>query len=62
MSARPGVSPVKKLIRRLVGWEVAPLRDQLTDLQRATTEAVGRLDAELRESGLPTDQPRDDEP
>ncbi|MCU1353730.1 MAG: hypothetical protein JWM05_2939, partial [Acidimicrobiales bacterium] len=49
VSARPGVSSMKKLIRRLVGWEIDPLREQLTALQRATTEAIGRAEAEPRD-------------
>jgi len=40
VSARPGVSTVKKLIRRLIAWELDPLRDQLGRLQIATLEAV----------------------
>jgi len=40
VSARPGVSAVKKLIRRVVAWEIDPLAEQLNRLQRATTEAV----------------------
>ncbi|MCU1453323.1 MAG: hypothetical protein JWN46_1469, partial [Acidimicrobiales bacterium] len=52
VSARPGVGPVKKLIRRLIGWEIDPLREQVTALQRATTEAVGRVEAE-RHDGSP---------
>ncbi len=44
-SARPGVAPVKRAIGRLIGWQVDPLADRLDDLQRATTEAVARLEA-----------------
>jgi glycosyltransferase involved in cell wall biosynthesis len=40
VSARPGVSLVKKLARRLMAWEVDPIHDQLNALQRATTEAI----------------------
>ncbi len=43
-SARPGVAPVKRLIERLIGWQVDPLADRLEDLQRATVEAVAQLD------------------
>ncbi len=43
-SARPGVAPVKRLIDRLIGWQVDPLADRLEDLQRATVEAVAHLD------------------
>ncbi len=44
-SARPGVAPVKRAIGRLIGWQVDPLADRLDELQRATTEAVARLEA-----------------
>ena len=40
VSARPGVSVLKRLVRRVVAWEVDPLADQLNALQRATTEAI----------------------
>jgi glycosyltransferase involved in cell wall biosynthesis len=40
VSARPGVSVVKKAIRRLIAWEIDPLRDQLNRLQRAAVDAV----------------------
>jgi glycosyltransferase involved in cell wall biosynthesis len=40
VSARPGVSLLKRLVRRIVAWEVDPLADQLNALQRATTEAI----------------------
>ena len=40
VSARPGVSLAKKVIRRLVAWEIDPLRDQLNRLQRAAVDAV----------------------
>jgi hypothetical protein len=46
VSARPGVSPAKKLIRRVIGWEIEPLRDHERRLQRAVTEAVSRLAAD----------------
>ncbi len=49
VSARPGVSTVKKLIRRLIAWEVDPLREQLADLQRATTQAAENADLRLDE-------------
>ncbi|MEL6984460.1 MAG: hypothetical protein AAFO29_18685, partial [Actinomycetota bacterium] len=45
ISARPGVAPVKRTIGRLIGWRTDPLADRLDDLQRATTEAVARLEA-----------------
>ncbi|HEY4375961.1 MAG TPA: glycosyltransferase family 4 protein, partial [Acidimicrobiales bacterium] len=46
VSARPGVSPAKRLIRRVIGWEIDPLRDHERRLQRAVTEAVSRLAAD----------------
>ncbi len=48
-SARPGVSTIKRLIRRLIAWEVDPLREQLVDLQRAATQAAETTDARLDE-------------
>ena len=43
-SARPGVAPVKRLIDRLIGWQIDPLASRIEDLQRATVEAVALLD------------------
>jgi len=40
VSARPGVSLLKRFARRVMAWEVDPLADQLNALQRATTEAI----------------------
>lgn len=48
-SARPGVSTVKRLIRRVIAWEVDPLREQLVDLQKATTRAAETADARIDE-------------
>lgn len=48
-SARPGVSTVKRLIRRVIAWEVDPLREQLVDLQRASVKAAETADARLDE-------------
>ena len=48
-SARPGVSTVKRLIRRVIAWEVDPLREQLVDLQRAATQAAETADSRLDE-------------
>ena len=50
-SARPGVAPVKRLIDRLIGWQVDPLASRLEALQRATIEAVAQLDAGEGEGG-----------
>jgi glycosyltransferase involved in cell wall biosynthesis len=48
-SARPGVSTVKKLIRRVIAWEVDPLREQLVRLQKASLQAAETTDARLEE-------------
>jgi glycosyltransferase involved in cell wall biosynthesis len=48
-SARPGVSTVKRLIRRVIAWEVDPLREQLVDLQKAAVKAAETTDARLDE-------------
>lgn len=48
-SARPGVSTVKKLIRRVIAWEVDPLREQLVRLQKASLQAAETTDARLDE-------------
>ena len=48
-SARPGVSTVKRLIRRVIAWEVDPLRQQLVDLQQASVKAAETTDARLDE-------------
>ena len=46
-SARPGVSTVKKLIRRLIAWEVDPLREQIVRLQQASLRSAETTDARL---------------
>ncbi len=43
-SARPGVAPVKRMIHRLIDWQVEPLATRLIDLQRATTQAIAELE------------------
>ncbi|WP_426573349.1 glycosyltransferase family 4 protein [Aquihabitans sp. McL0605] len=48
-SARPGVSTVKRLIRRVIAWEVDPLREQLIDLQKASVQAAETTDARLED-------------
>jgi glycosyltransferase involved in cell wall biosynthesis len=48
-SARPGVSTVKRLIRRVIAWEVDPLREQLVRLQQASLQAAETTDARLDE-------------
>lgn len=62
-SARPGVSTVKKVIRRVIAWEVDPLREQLVRLQKASLQAAETTDARLEELSdemahdSPTDRP-----
>jgi glycosyltransferase involved in cell wall biosynthesis len=48
VSARPGVTPVKRLLRRLINWEVAPVITHVEELQAATVEAVAALETEIR--------------
>lgn len=48
-SARPGVAPVKRMIHRLIDWQVEPLATRLIDLQRATTHAVAQLEQQAAE-------------
>jgi glycosyltransferase involved in cell wall biosynthesis len=55
-SARPGVSTVKRLIRRVIAWEVDPLREQIVDLQKAATQAAETADARLDEVETELDQ------
>lgn len=40
VSARPGVSLVKRIVRRVIYWEIEPLTDQVNRLQRATADAL----------------------
>lgn len=42
VSARPGVSAVKRLMHRLLAWELTPITDQVNSLQRATADALDR--------------------
>jgi glycosyltransferase involved in cell wall biosynthesis len=44
VSARPGVTEVKRTLRRLVNWEIEPIADQVEALRLATTEAVAELE------------------
>ncbi|MEM9653212.1 MAG: hypothetical protein AAGA65_14020 [Actinomycetota bacterium] len=44
VSARPGVTPVKRMIERLIAWQVEPLAAQIESLQRATIAAVASLE------------------
>jgi glycosyltransferase involved in cell wall biosynthesis len=52
VSARPGVSSIKRLIRRLTAWEVDPLVTQVNRLRDAVIQTV--------ESAPPTDRERPD--
>ena len=51
VSARPGVAPLKRLIDRATAWRIDPVADRLDELQRATTEAVARLEADSAAAG-----------
>ncbi len=42
VSARPGVSILKRLLRRLLAWEITPITDQVNRLQQATADALDR--------------------
>ena len=46
-SARPGVAPVKRVIERLIGWQIEPVAKRVEDLQRAAIDAVTQLDRRL---------------
>lgn len=48
VSARPGVTPVKQVIERLISWQIEPLAARIENLQRATIAAVAALDDERR--------------
>lgn len=45
-SPRPWVARVKRVIHRLTAWQLAPLVDQLAELQKRTVAAVESLDAQ----------------
>lgn len=45
VSERPGVSAVKRLIHRVIAWELTPITDQVNSLQAATAEALDQADA-----------------
>jgi hypothetical protein len=40
---------VKRLIRRVIAWEVDPLREQLVDLQKAALQSAEAADARIDE-------------
>ena len=50
-SARPGVAPIKRLSVRLTDGRVEPRAARVEDLQRATVEAVVRLEGSRRTDG-----------
>ncbi|MGI9614291.1 MAG: glycosyltransferase family 4 protein [Acidimicrobiales bacterium] len=52
ISARPGVTQVKRVLRRLVNWELDPIATRVEELQQATIDAVVEL--ESRVAGAPT--------
>jgi hypothetical protein len=43
-SARPGAALLKRLQRRLTGWQIDPLVAQVNRLREATIETVERLE------------------
>lgn len=58
-SARPGVSSAKRLMRRALGWEIDPIRDQVRRLHQAsilTAEAqekrLAQIEAEAPDDGV----------
>lgn len=51
VSARRGVTEVKRTLRRLLNWELEPLAQQVHRLQEASTEALTRLDGALADLG-----------
>ncbi len=46
VSTRPGVTPLKRAVRRLTGWELNPVVEHLNELQRAVVEVVDWLSQE----------------
>ena len=48
-SARPGVSTLKRLIRRVIAWEVDPLREQIVRLQKAAVTSAETTDRRIDE-------------
>ena len=56
-SARPGVSLLKRLVRRATGWQVDPLVAQLNALREATIQALERNAQLEREAAAGRDRP-----
>jgi glycosyltransferase involved in cell wall biosynthesis len=50
-SARPGVSAVKRLIRRLTAWQIDPIIGQVNRLQQATIDALAEPPADAAAEG-----------
>ncbi len=46
-SARPGVGLFKTVVRRIIGWELDPLRHHLVEVQQAALQAAETTDAHL---------------
>ena len=42
------MSIVKRLIRRVIAWELTPISDQVNRLQRATADALDQADEATR--------------
>jgi len=61
-SARPGVSTFKRLLRRVIAWELDPIRDQVIALQEAAVRAAEITDARLDHAASPANQEVDDPP
>jgi glycosyltransferase involved in cell wall biosynthesis len=46
-SARPGVGLFKTVVRRIIGWELDPLRHHLVEVQQAALQSAETTDAHL---------------
>jgi glycosyltransferase involved in cell wall biosynthesis len=49
VSERPGVSLVKRLIRRVIYWEIEPITEQVNRLQKATADALDQAETRSTE-------------
>jgi hypothetical protein len=58
-SARPGVSLLKRLVRRATGWQVDPLVAQVNALREVTIQALERTAQLEREAAAGRDRDRD---
>ena len=56
-SARPGVGLFKTLVRRIIGWELDPLRHHLVEVQQAALQSAETTDAHLAHLEPAADQP-----